>query len=551
MKRLFKFVGVWMCAAALFGALLGCEIPDVPDPTNPGGYVPEPIDHTKSQLYISNFNGGFMTDWLYAAILRFVEDYKDYSFEPDKKGAQVYVETHKSTVSDLTPERNEIFFLESQNYYDRLSTGQVYDITEWVTTPLEEYGEDESIAGKMHDDYRAYFETANGKYYGVPHYQRYATITYDADLFDSKKLFMDTDGKFTKKSTETGRSKGPDNVFGTFDDGLPATYAEFYALCNEMKNRNVDPINWSSMYAMYTGWLTAQMKADFEGAETGLFYHFNGTATKLAESISESGTGIEKVATVAYKPSTPITTQNGYELYSSAGIYYALDFLKNLCGYATPSSLSGSVSHVGAQFNFLTSRETAERPTGMLVEGNYWVNESADTFAQMEHRYGNSSLQKRRLAVMPLPKATPAVGDAKRDTYILDHANSAAFVNSKIDASKLTLARTFFRYVHTDKSLLEYLTVSHTTKAFRFDVPADVRDGLDYYTKSALQYMESGINTIANSSNAFFYARFNDLGYGNQFKTNNYQTPISVVSNMTALQAFNEIKANHNSSTWK
>ena len=65
----------------------------------------------------------------------------------------------------------------------------------------------------------------------MPHYQRYSAITYDIDVFDSKNLFFDEAGELTKKSTDTGRGKGPDNQPGTFDDGLPATYEQFYKLC--------------------------------------------------------------------------------------------------------------------------------------------------------------------------------------------------------------------------------------------------------------------------------------------------------------------------------
>lgn len=554
MRTLAKKLSCFLFAVLLIFSVGACSNkPSGTEEAPPGKLDESDFDASKSQLYVSNFDGGFGTNWLYAAIARFMEDYKDYSFEEGKKGVQVFVETHKGTAADMANQINEVFFLENINYYDRLSKGELYDITEVVTTPLTEFGETKSIADKMYADYKDYFLTGNGKYYALPHYQRYSAITYDVDIFDNKNLFFDEEGELTKKSTDTGRSKGPDNKAGTYDDGLPATYEQFYKLCDTMGVRGVDPITWSGQYAMYTTWQVASMKADFEGPnETKLFYAFDsekyGDAKKLIDTIDSNGN-------ITYKAPTTITKNNGYEMYNSAGIYYAIDFLNTLVnkGYATSSSYNGTTSHVGAQANFLMSRDTATRPIGMLIEGNYWVNESDTTFEKLESRYGSSrSLQERRLALMPYPKATEdQLGDP---LTLLDHAYSLACINAKIDAKKVELATTFLRYLHTDESLAEYIKVSHTTKPFDFedsDILDDLYNSLDPYTKSELTLIQNGTTVLPQDSSEFFYKNYNAFKFDMAFQTNQYTSPVTIArAGMSAREAFSQIRTRYDQAKW-
>ena len=81
MKTFFKKGLITVLAAAMAIAsmttLVGC---------GPRG---EQIDATKTQLHVSNYDGGFGTEWLYAAKDRFTELVKDVSFESGKTGVQI------------------------------------------------------------------------------------------------------------------------------------------------------------------------------------------------------------------------------------------------------------------------------------------------------------------------------------------------------------------------------------------------------------------------------------------------------------------------------
>ncbi len=503
-----------------------------------------PVDKTKAQLKISNFNGGFGTEWLYRAIARFEEEFKDEEFLDGKVGVQVSVEPNKGLSGDIRGEEYEIYFVENYNYYDGVTSGKLYDISEWVTTPLTEFNENRSIADKMSSLYDNYFKTPNGKYYGVPHYQRMNSITYDRDLFDEKTLFIDSEGNFTKTHSDSGLSTGADGKAGTWDDGLPATYAQFYALCETMQKRGVDPIIWSGGIDFYSTMELAALKADFEGSESSLFYDFNGTATKLVNSVTNGE--------ITYKAPTTITEGNGYELYNSAGFYYALDFLHTLVSknYANSGVYNESLSHTGAQDTFLLSKYNSNsNPIGMLMEGNWWIHEAKATFQKMEKRYSNASMQKRNLALMPYPKATTELVGS--NNTILDNGGSVAFVNGNISEDKVDLIRTFFRYLHTNQSLVEFVLTTSTTRGFDFTMSDEEYNSLPTFGKSLFDLINSGTTVIPFSSSPFFYKNYSGFTYLQQFATGNYTHPVAAFrEGKTTLEVFNGIRNKYSATTW-
>ena len=77
------------------------------------------VDKSKAQLHVSNYNGGVGHDWLDAHIARFEEAYKDYEFIPGKKGVQVWVTNHKSSMAEISGKLNgakeDVYFLEHVN----------------------------------------------------------------------------------------------------------------------------------------------------------------------------------------------------------------------------------------------------------------------------------------------------------------------------------------------------------------------------------------------------------------------------------------------------
>ena len=510
------------------------------------------VDDTKAQLYVSNFNGGVGTDWLYTAIDRFEKDYATEVFVPGKVGVQVHVVKHKSGVDGLAGQiktaKPDIYFLEGVNYYDCISRGLFMDITDVVTKPLTEFGETSSIEDKLYDDQVDFWKTSQGKYYAVPHAQSPTMITYDADLFDRLGLYFGADGKIGKKSTDKNLSAGPDNNPGTYDDGLPATYEDFYTLCKKMKQRGVSPMIWSGQYAFYVTRFAKQLRVDFEGAEEAMnAYNFKGTATKLVDSISADGK-------ITYKDPVDISETNGYQVYSSASYYHTFDFLKNIYdgGYYDSKAFNENTSHRGAQDLFLKSSFRSDaKDIGMIIEGLYWVNEAASTFREMENQKG-ASLQERNLRVMPLPKATP--DEVGKETTIVDSLNQMAFIANKSDRSEAQteLAKTFLRYLSTQESLEEFLTETGLPRNYDIDY-SNVYDSLCPYSQSVIDLISNCNYIMPASDSMVFQKNYLALFKDNELGTKRGDDPMILIKDnpkMTALELFNEFKSKYSASQW-
>ena len=95
MKKLVKSVLAMILAVIMIVPMTACNR----DPGLVGG---EPVEHSKTQLYVSNFNGGYGDEWLQKLAARFEEEYKDTSFEKDKMGVQVLVDSLLSLFTTTT-----------------------------------------------------------------------------------------------------------------------------------------------------------------------------------------------------------------------------------------------------------------------------------------------------------------------------------------------------------------------------------------------------------------------------------------------------------------
>ena len=508
------------------------------------------VDKTKAQLHVSVYNGGVGRDWLDAYIARFQEAYKDYEFIPGKKGVQVWVTPHKSSVADLSGKFNgakeDVYFLEYVNYYDMIAQGHFMDITDMVVNdPLDEYGENVTIESKLHEKVKEYLKTSDGKYYALPHTQSPTLLTYDADLFDRMNLYFDANGVIGKKSTDSGLSKGVDNVAGTYDDGLPATYKQFFQLCAKMKQRGIAPIIWSGMYDFYTTRFLKELRVDFEGAEQAMTaYDFDGTMTHIVDKIDAEGN-------ITYKDPVTITEENGYEMLSSAGYYYAYKFFEEIINgeYYSNKSFNDSISHKDAQETFLLSSfEATEQDIGMLVEGLYWVNESKGFFKAME-AYPNASLEERNLRVMPLPKATSAQVGQK--TTLVDSISQLAFSSAYVPEERIELAKTFLRFCSTQASMEEFLLQTGLTRNYVVNYD-NIYNELSPYSQSVVDVLGASDYILPASSSAFFQKNFGEFYQEYEIGTPAFPDPVLAMKDggKTAVQFFNEFRTRLKESDW-
>lgn len=446
-------------------------------------------DETKTQLYVSNFNGGFGDTWLKKAIARFESQNSETSFESGKKGVQVYIQDNKTNATELMSTLkdtiSDVFFAEGIYYYDYIAKGLLLDISDVVTDSMADLNETRTIEEKMSDSQKAFYKTDDGKYYGIPHYSGFSGITYDVDLFDEENLYFASsdDGSFVD-SKDAAKSKGPDGAAGTRDDGLPATYDDFFTLLDHMStDLGITPMVWNGQYYnTYLENLLFALQNDYEGLGNGMLnYTFSGNDKTLISEVDSDGnyTFVDSIN------GTSITKENAFKVYSEAGRYESLKFLERLVrnnSYYTNMVFSPSFLHTEAQLDFVESRPKGS-PIGMIVEGAWWEEEAKDNIAQVADFYGQEySRENRHFAFMPLPKANE--GKIGEKSTLSDTLNSLCFIKSNVASEKVKVAKSFLKFVNSDASLSEFTTTTNSVKALDYTIDQAAYDSLDYYGKS-------------------------------------------------------------------
>ena len=506
MKKLLSLV----LALLLVFSLVGCSELMADDDTDTSIRSHDNVekDETKSQLNVSCWNGGFGVEWLDAIATRFEDKYKDHSFESGKKGVQITIIPNRSNVYDafatniISSEDNEIAISEQCNYNGFVVKNTAIDITDAVTTPLTEYGETRSIADKLSAEDRAYYGVESEKYYGLPWYESIFGLQYDKDLFEEEHFYFaaeglgDSDGFITRSDMK--RSNGPDGIEGTSDDGLPATYDDFFKLCDRISDQGMTPVSWAGVAPVYLNNFLLALAADYEGYDQmKLNYSLSGTAVDIVDSINADGS-------VNLKSATEINNSNGYLLKQQAGYYYGLKFLERLLNtkkadgktykyYDPTKSASETRSQKQAQSDFLRGRfSESVQTTAMLIDGTWWYAEASATFKQMASIPGASSIE-RNIGFMPLPKVDES--RLATATYLNSWMTSVN-ISAAIPASKIPLAKQFIRFMHTDQSLSEFTRITSGVRPFSYSLTDEDEKQTSPYAREVLTVHNS--NTAEN-----------------------------------------------------
>ncbi len=532
-----------------------------------GGPGEEVVDQERKDvtvLRVVNYGGGFGEEWLNAVEKRFEAAYATTSFEPGKTGIDIKIDHNKDQGQDYINKTEaqpyHVYFPGNIYYHEWVSAGKMLDITDVIEEVIEADGE--SILDKMTAAEKDFY-SVDGKYYAIPHHNSQPGLVYDKDLFAEKGLYFakngapsedyaldkDTAGAFSGTVAYTGngeKSAGPDGKHGTSDDGLPATYDEFFILCEYMTTpaKSVTPFIWTGKTLdYYTNLLLAALAADYEGSELALQYSYNGTATHLVDSINADGT-------VNFKAPTTITEDNGYEVYGSAGRYYALTFVEKILSnqkFYDTNICFGGTSNLEVQYKYILGKEDDEK-FAFMVEGNWWENEATDSFDKAVKYYDDSfAKENRNFAFLPLPKATTdQIGQAS--TLTTTEA-SLGFIKASCETSKIDAAKTFLKFCYTDESLNEFTATTGIPAALQYEIDADVYNSLSSFGKSLCDVKNNVVSPYSASN-------IHKNNYQNSILMFTFKSSYGVAVNAlrdgkTAAEVFNAIRSNYTATTWE
>lgn len=499
MKRLMCI----LFAIALLFTTVGCR----------GGEDKDPDEATKTVLEVYNMDGGVGTDWLYAVAEKFENTYKDTEFEPGsgKKGVKVKISKGKDDMlSSLNSQKYNVVFTENVMYNDLISQKSILDITDIVA---EETLEDVSggkekgkIADKLTAEQVSAFTALDGKHYVLPHFEVYAGISYDADLFAAPEnsFYISKTGGWTSEKSE--KSVGPNGIAGDYDDGLPSSMEEFYQLMDRMGSRGVKAFIWSGEYSSYVNRLLVGIQASLSGKDEYMlkFTYGNKSSANSAKII----TGFNS-AGVPQTETRDITLQTGYLTEQLESKYYALEMLSKILSsekyYST--KISGVLSHLGAQEEYIYSNLDKEEPVAMLIEGSYWYNEAKDAFKRSENEYKEEA-KNRNFAWMPLPvqvSGSVKEGEGRRNTLV-ESNSSFALINSNIKDNEnlVKLAKLFLKFCYTDENLNLFTQYTGLPKGVKYQLTETTRKALNNYSSSLFALRENSDIIYPYADNKIF-----------------------------------------------
>ncbi len=589
-KRIIKII-TFIMAILMFGCIFtACG-------DNGGGgssAVPErPIDETKLQLRVKNFEGGAGHEWIVKIRDRFEEKYKNEKIG-DLTGIQVEISSDKlGATSALKTSGEHIWFFNNVYYNVNIAQGDFLDISDIVKNDVLE-GEGKTIEQKMDADLKAALTAYDGKYYALPSHQGLGGVTYNYNLFKQRGFFFlddPTQGSiknvndarygFMTSSADRAKKKstGPDGLYGTDDDGLPSSIEEFKKLCEVMMDRGVKPFICYASSSHYTQMLLQALWSNIEGYDgTKLAVTFDGS-TELVK-LDSAGKIVTSGGNVATETKT-ITDANGYLLNRQLSRYQALDFMQyvfkpsTIDSFLSDGSMS-SLTNIDAQFDFLASDRSEDVvDVGMLIEGNYWENEalSAGSIDSVNKNFSETAEGKTALdyRFMPMPvqysgRVTPigtvgengiTIEDGNKQTFI-DCLYYYSFINKYAvgsDANKIKWSKEFLKFCYTNESLVESTLTTGMTFAMDYSLTEAQEAQLSSYKKSLYDIKKYGnIVTPVSASPKFVrnMATFNlgTLSSSNWSSETSYTYPLNAFNAGVSLKDYFESICEYHDADW-
>lgn len=487
-------------------------------------------DPTKTQIYVGMIDGGFGTSWFEPVAAEFEEMYKDVSFQEGRTGVQIKLDPSSTAymtdnlINNIENIKQELIFTESgfDFYYDFINQGKILNITDVVTEPLTEFGESGTIEEKLPQSFIDYYKT-DRKYYALPNNEATVGIVYNVDLWESNNLYLAKEADNGNNGFVLGpddeRSTGPDGEYGTYDDGLPATYADFFKVCDVLKNTySIDPILW---YYPYVSTMLSCMHADYEGVDAFMDnFDFSAKAAKLVDDVTrvvDPETGY-----ISYEYTTKevnLTQENGYEVFRQAGRLHALEFLENILalGYASSRNFDESYTHLTMQEQFLYGGVSKNvKQAAMLVEGSWWENEATGVFNDMARDYTNEySKENRKFGFMPFPKPTMEEVESKQGYTMLQTNRTMVLINANTPEWKVDLVKKLLAFVNTDDQIMRYTTETNTTRPVKYPEDADLSN-MTYFGKELLNVHNNAQTVFPLSRNELFTRNTGAFALGGQ-----------------------------------
>ena len=483
------------------------------------------------KIKILNYGGGVGSIWLDDAIERFKKEVGDKQYG-NYKGVDIkYTPTQDMGLSEIATSGTHMYFTEgTSTIRTMIQNGELMDITDVV----EGVGTDgKTILSKIDDSYHVMLKGPKDKYYALPHYEFYSGISYDIELFDANGYYFaapsETDvAPYTSTkgfgsanfvgSVDATKSCGPNGKSGDYDDGLPSSVQELLLLCEKMAGDTVTPILYATGDESYSNKIATALWASLSGYKEMEAYHSYDDKVMVVDGYEETNLFNSDIPAPKMRE-VLLTEETGYYASQQVARYYTLAFME----IAFKNGYFESVevySNTGAQSDFISNGIGNNDTYGMLIEGNYWINEASDD-ELFDDYYKSIRYEKdyRHIGWMPLPvqwAGSVTEGNGATPTMV-DVAASYVFINNRFakNAAISEACKDFLKFLYTDAELSHFTGTTGIAKsALQYALEKADKDKLSAFESSVLSMKSEGGIIYATADNPTFLGAYQQLRMG-------------------------------------
>ena len=500
MKKTWKFnrvIGLFMSVFGIF-QLCACG----------PSLIGEEIDESRTQIYFGLHQAGYGIAWFDTIKEGFEAKNPDIQLIP-KPGTSAYEYNFKYNIGSM--EEDIIFPGGGYDYASLVRENKILALDDVYQT---------EVAGKklidaLMPNARNYLER-NGHIYGMPVVADGYHMIFDADMWDDYGFWMNDEGKFELEvSGNFVKGVGQDGEPGTYDDGLPVTYSQFFTLLKFIKEASCVPFTWSGKFwSSYLQWfaesaISFMSKSDMEKIYSDGMDGEGIVLTTIDQDKIQDMPAHEygKFSMSDYMDKTSQKTvrwENFEEIQTIPGVYYALCFAQDVMDTSngknfTNLSVQGSEAHTQAQEHFLRSVDQPNVTGGrvaMLIDGGWWENEAIATFMDMAEKIDEKySAENRRFGIMPfpLPDDVESYQEERQDMGHFRAATAATLLIVNAKTKKADAVKRVLRYIYSEEGI-NIMRNYKLTMPLDLDIERDVSN-VSYYQKQRMEAFS--LNKIA------------------------------------------------------
>lgn len=454
MKKIFKSAIIALMACSVVGAAAACK--------------PKDNENTgKTAIKLSYYIGEFGDEWLKTQA-------KEWSATNEKYYIDVKTNLNLggTIVADVKSGSTYDVFIAEDCAFQQLFAGDyLEDLTDLLTVKPEG---DKTIGEKINNaEHWAEAASLNGKTYLLPYNISPCGLIFDYDRFlENGWLVTDTDGSV---------SAGKDGVKGTYDDGQPATMAEFRTMCEKIKASGVDDVflYMGALHPEYANNVAYAYLAGVLGEDGYKTFYKHDSQGKEIELID--GT------------KTAVSIADGYKTWQMKGVDAMAEFLQDyLCNsrYVSDATLSDrSLSVDASHTKFL---QVNDNTPAFIVEGN-WFENGSKSLIEANVRYGGKAYGESDYRYMLLPTAEG------EKSHVFSQTGGSLMVTKQSSEEKCAAIKDFIAYLLTDEHMAEVTAKTGMIWNYSYEITDSVRDSMTKFAKNAYDMVYDTENVSIHS----------------------------------------------------